>query len=124
MENKGIWDIISKLTAPLNKNEQPTTTYNDNIEQDSAIKSEQPEQVPTFGDSYLKSYNPFSSPLIKKPQISSSRAERPARSVIDLRTSKNLSNGKQSDKTRNIIELINRHNYYSQKITKKPPNNR
>ena len=122
MENKGIWDIISKLTAPLNKNEQPPTP--NDIDQDLTNQNEQSERAPTFGDSYLKSYNPFSSPLIKKPQISSSRAERPARSVIDLKASKNLTNGKQTDKTRNIIELINRHNYYSQKITKKPPNGR
>ena len=123
MENKGIWDLISKLTAPLKQDEQPS--IDNQGEQNSLTEQDnQSEKPATFGDSYLKSYNPFSSPLIKKPQISSSRAERPARSVIDLKSSKNLSNGKQSDKTRNIIELINRHNYYSQKITKKPPNSR
>lgn len=122
MENKGIWDLITKLSAPLkDKNTTPENNANTTTEENSEGVTEE-ESTSALSGSYLKSYNPFASPLIKKPQISSARAERPPRAVIDLRSSKNLANGKAKDKTHNIIELINRHNYYSHKITKKPPN--
>lgn len=120
MENKGIWDLITKLSAPLKDKTATEEKANDaNSPQENSTEE---EQSFLLSGSHLKSYNPFASPLIKKPQISSARAERPPRAVIDLRSSKNLANGKAKDKTHNIIELINRHNYYSHKITKKPPN--
>ncbi len=122
MENKGIWDLISKLSTPL-KDKNTNVENSANTPKEENLESVTEKESPSaLSGSYLKSYNPFASPLIKKTQISSARAERPPRAVIDLRSSKNLANGKANDKTRNIIELINKHNYYSHKITKKPPN--
>ena len=122
MENKGIWDLITKLSAPLKDKNANTEKVASNTPEENSESVSEEESSCSLSGSYLKSYNPFASPLIKKPQISSARAERPPRAVIDLRSSKNLVNGKVKDKTHNIIELINRHNYYSHKITKKPPN--
>ena len=122
MENKGIWDLITKLSAPLKDKNANTEKVASNTPEENSESVSEEESSCSLSGSYLKSYNPFASPLIKKPQISSARAERPPRAVIDLRSSKNLANGKAKDKTHNIIELINRHNYYSHKITKKPPN--
>ncbi len=138
MDNKSIWDLISKIAMPkiLNGgNTHPSPSSADSAQQNSSDNGDAPsfEQDSNFqpseenfstdngneknmSGSFLKSYNPFASPLIEKPQITSQRAEKPLRNTIDLRGSKNLTNGEKKEKTRNIIDLINRHNYYSNKI--------
>ena len=109
MEGKGIWDLIAKFA--LGKNEEnkeiATTQIQPPLTQESA-EPQPPLGKTTLSGSFLKSYNPFASPLIEKPQITSTRAEKPLRKSIDLNGSKNLVNGKSKDKTRNIIELINK----------------
>ncbi len=145
MDNKSIWDLISKIAMPKILNGGNTQTYpidshSSSVESDTQNSNgdgSSPSFAPdskfqpseensstfqtnekTMSGSFLKSYNPFASPLIEKPQITSQRAEKPLRSTIDLRGSKNLTSGEKKEKTRNIIELINRHNYYSNKIKK------
>ena len=117
MEGKGIWDLIAKFAT--GKNGESNETLNEENKQNS-----QPQEkgqglenpLSPLSGSFLKSYNPFASPLIEKPQITSARADKPLRKSIDLNGSKNLASSKGKDKTRNIIDLINKHNFYSHKI--------
>ena len=112
MDSKGIWDLITKIALPKTDEQENKP----NPTEDS--KPDQNDSKPLCG-SYLKSYNPFASPLIEKPQITSPRADKPLRKAIDLSASKNLAGNASKDKAHNVINLINRHNYYSQKINSK-----
>lgn len=131
MDGKGIWDLIAKLAMP--KNDGDSANQNKNFsdqnspplnESSSSFPQERPNaksENQNMKGSFLKSYNPFDSPLIDKPQITSPRAEKPPRKSIDLNGSKNVFGENRQDKTRDIVTLINRHNYYSKKLNSKPP---
>ena len=147
MEKKAIWDLIFKL-ASKNKNENQDKQAGQSDGQTSNFtKGEEARQqnygvrekdnfisasatTPQtkkislgingnlVGGSFAKTYNPFASPMLEKPQITSARVDRPTRTTICLNGSKNLVNGQVTDKTKNIVDLINRHNAFSQKFKK------
>ena len=117
MENKSIWDLISKFAIPQPSNDEQNNSLNENGN-DSDKPQENKSQRLNTSDSFLKSYNPFQTSYFDKPQITSKRAERPTRKTIELKNSKNISSLAGGTQNPSIIDLINKHNYYSRKITK------
>lgn len=116
MENKGIWEVISKLvSASAQNNKSEKTGENAQVKEESEqAVNENKEEFKQ--NSFCKSYNPFASLSLTKPQISSKRAEKQTRTTIDLNGSKNVTVNKNTP-TRNIVDLINRHNAFSKKIS-------
>ena len=117
MENKSIWDLISKFAIPQPSNDEQNNSLNENGN-DSDKPQENKIQRLNTSDSFLKSYNPFQTSYFDKPQITSKRAERPTRKTIELKNSKNINSLAGGTQNPSIIDLINKHNYYSRKITK------
>ena len=64
----------------------------------------------------MKAYNPFGNLQKNKPQLNMPKAPKPTKSRIDLSTSKNLAKDGVSEPSKNVIDLINRHNAFSAKI--------
>ena len=123
MENKSIWDLISSIGLMQNKNktsqEENATENSSSAQENNANKQENtPRDKSLPYGSFAKTYNPFASPMLEKPQITSARVDSPTRTNICLNGSKNLVNGQVTDKTKNIVDLINRHNAFSQKFKK------
>ncbi len=133
MENKGIIDFIERLQSAMTKkdgeksaNEQADKTEQSDI--NTAIKTtaagtsftrngnfirkkEQNENSFTSDEkSYIKAYNPFSEALANKPQIAAPRAKKQPKEKIDLSAAKNLASEKRTEASKNMLELINRHN--------------
>ena len=112
MEQKGLWELISKIASPLlNEDNKPTTpTNNDN--KNSDLKNSPTENTnPLFG-SFSKSYNPFSAVEKEKKQILGLKAQKPPKTIIELKNSKPIDKSKNSDFNRDIIKLINNHNHH------------
>ena len=123
MENKSIWDLISSIGLMQNKNktsqeENATESYSSAQENNASKQENTPRDKSLPYGSFAKTYNPFSERQTNKSQVISKKAERPARTTIDLKNSKNVAKEKDGG-SQNIIDLINRHNYYSKKIRDK-----
>ena len=113
MENKGIWDLIAKIASPINQKENSESLSNNNESFKSSPHPSTPQQEKNslFG-SFSKSYNPFSALDKQKNQIQGLKAQKPSKTVIELKNSKPVSKNKNNDKNHDIIELINNHNRY------------
>lgn len=66
--------------------------------------------------SYLKTYNPFGDALSPRPQIAAPRAKKQPKEKIDLSLGKNLAGEKKSEASKNMLDLIKRHNAASRTI--------
>lgn len=114
MEKTSILDFISRLTGASSE-ETASSEPKDR-------PAEQPKTDPGAerSDSFMRSYNPFSSAESERRQITSPRAAKPPKSTIDLKSGKNLANEKKSDGASDMIRFINRHNALSDRLGKKP----
>ena len=113
MENKGIWDLIAKIASPLNQkeNSEPTQKSIESFK-NSPQPSAPPQEKNPLDGTFSKSYNPFSALDKQKNQILGLKAQKPTKTVIELKNSKPVSKVKNNDKNHDIIELINNHNRY------------
>ena len=114
MENKGIWDLIAKIASPIKQNSdgaETTLNNNEGLSGSSNTSVPKANQSPLCG-SFSKSYNPFSALEKQKNQILGLKAQKPTKTVIELKNSKPVTKPKGNDKNHNIIELINNHNRY------------
>ena len=102
MENKSIWDLISKFAIPQPSNGEQNNSLNENGNNSDKPQENKSQRLNTSD----------------KPQITSKRAERPTRKTIELKNSKNINSLAGGTQNPSIIDLINKHNYYSRKITK------
>lgn len=66
--------------------------------------------------SYAKTYNPFCDALSPKPQVAAPRAKKQPKEKIDLSTAKNLASEKRTEASKNMLELINKHNRLSREL--------
>ena len=113
MENKGIWDLIAKIASPINQNKKTEDVSNNNKFLNDSPNSSAPQQNQSpLSGSFSKSYNPFSALDKQKNQILGIKAQKPTKTVIDLKNSKPVTKPKSNDKNHNIIDLINNHNRY------------
>lgn len=71
---------------------------------------------PADEKSYIKTYNPFGEALSPRPQISAPRAKKQPKEKIDLSVGKNLAGEKKSEVSKNMLDLIKRHNALSLEI--------
>jgi len=116
MEKTSILDFIAKLTGSKTENE---TEERDKKEPERTEQQKKTEPDKTSGDSFMRSYNPFSSAENDRRQITSPRAAKPPKSTIDLKSGKNLASEKKNDGTSDMVRFINRHNALANRIGKK-----
>ncbi len=120
MENKGIWELIAKFASPQKQNgknnNQPSNEKN---LQNSPPPLAQTQNENPLSGSFAKSYNPFSALEKQKNQILGLKAQKPTKTIIELKNSKPISKNISKDKNYDIIELINNHNRYVS-LLKKP----
>lgn len=140
MENKNILDFIEKLQSAISgKNDNKTadgSSKNDNGNGEKtyapAEKNENPSSktnaasvFPSYSagedkeKSFLKSYNPFGEALQNRPQVSAPRAKKQPKEKIDLSSSKNLASDKKTEVSKNMLDLINKHNRISGELKKR-----
>lgn len=72
--------------------------------------------APANEKSYIKTYNPFGEALSPRPQITAPRAKKQPKEKIDLSLGKNLAGEKKSEVSKNMLDLIKRHNALSREI--------
>lgn len=72
--------------------------------------------APANEKSYIKTYNPFGEALSPRPQITAPRAKKQPKEKIDLSVGKNLAGEKKSEVSKNMLDLIKRHNALSREI--------
>lgn len=72
--------------------------------------------APANEKSYIKTYNPFGEALSPRPQISAPRAKKQPKEKIDLSLGKNLAGEKKTEVSKNMLDLIKRHNALSREI--------
>lgn len=113
MEKTSILDFISRLTGA-------SPEEKDSAEQKQAAEQPKTDSSAERSDSFMRSYNPFSSAESERRQITSPRAAKPPKSTIDLKSGKNLASEKKNDGASDMIRFINRHNALSGRIGKKP----
>lgn len=139
MENKNILEFIEKLQSAIsgknnekseNKeqnsadNNAPNPPENKSADQ-SAHKRTSVSVFPSYaagendGKSYLKSYNPFGEAMQNRPQVSAPRAKKQPKEKIDLSSSKNLAADKKTEVSKNMVDLINKHNRISEELKKR-----
>lgn len=72
--------------------------------------------APANEKSYIKTYNPFGEALSPRPQIAAPRAKKQPKEKIDLSLGKNLAGEKKNEASKNMLDLIKRHNALSREI--------
>lgn len=72
--------------------------------------------APANEKSYIKTYNPFGEALSPRPQITAPKAKKQPKEKIDLSLGKNLAGEKKSEVSKNMLDLIKRHNALSREI--------
>lgn len=72
--------------------------------------------APANEKSYMKTYNPFGEALSPRPQITAPRAKKQPKEKIDLSLGKNLAGEKKTEVSKNMLDLIKRHNALSREI--------
>ena len=142
MEKTSILDFVTRISALAGKQKndnqsqtKPTAKQNDNanaktqnLEQNgdfnateksenaSGFSQNKNSYLPESNNSFMKAYNPFGDLQKNKPQLNMPKAPRPTKNRIDLSSSKNLATNGVSEPSKNVIDLINRHNAFSAKI--------
>lgn len=148
MENKNILDFIQKLQSAIGAKPTAPTGESESAETgrvNAAVRSEtenaggvnerktgadqKKASVSVFpsyaaaddknGKSFLKTYNPFGEALQNRPQVSAPRAKMKPKEKIDLSSSKNLAGDKKTDVSKNMLDLINKHNRISSELKKR-----
>ena len=112
MEQKGLWELISKIASPLlndnnNENQNSEENKNNATQQTAVLQNNNP-----LSGSFSKSYNPFSAVEKEKKQILGLKAQKPPKTIIELKNSKPIDKSKNNDFNHDIIKLINNHNKY------------
>lgn len=135
MQKTTLLDFVTKLSELANpkKQEQTDTAKNPKTDEQPAkpqentstfknAESEQTQESPSSfknvenEQTLMKSYNPFETSAKARTQLNMPRAQKPTKDKIDLSLCKNLSPKEGSEGRKNMIELINRHNAFSNKI--------
>lgn len=113
MENKSIWDIISKLTGT---NGEKKESNDNDLQTPPTQPVDEHKNSGGLQGSFSKSYNPFITDYFERPQVTSKKTEKPTRTTIELKNSKNINRNALGESSPSIVDLINKHNYYSTKI--------
>jgi len=121
MQKTTLLDFVTKLSQ-LSKPQSTQKTQEDaeQIKQTSASdKTDNPPTTQAETDNtFMRSYNPFEQSLKERSQLSMPRAQKPTKDKIDLSLCKSKPQKGQSDSTKNMIDLINRHNAFCKRIQK------
>lgn len=138
MQNKGFLDFIEKLQAAASGKKSESSTNasgasasanggnggssgnraNENSaeQKESGAKTAINLLAPANEKSYIRTYNPFGEALSPRPQITAPRAKKQPKEKIDLSLGKNLAGEKKSEVSKNMLDLIKRHNALSREI--------
>jgi len=126
MEKTSILDFVTKLSELANgkqqKKETATNGKQSELKSDGQENSTCQNSAKKLGEdannSFLKSYNPFGEIQKNRPQLSMPKAPKPTKNTIDLSGGKAQIKNAKSSQSKNVIDLINRHNAFLLKIKK------